>query len=137
MILSVGGRKEVIEWDEEAKQLGLRLMRLLSEGLGLSKNRLEEMSCIRRRLMVGQYYPHCPEPDKTVGITAHTDLETLTILLQDEKGGLQVNFQGEWVDVKPVHGALVISIGDTLQVNKSITNTKSYTTVAPRIIELN
>ncbi|KNA25001.1 hypothetical protein SOVF_010510 [Spinacia oleracea] len=108
-------REEVIEWDKEVKQLANRLMRLLSEGLGLNTNRLEEMSCIKRRLMVGQYYPYCPEPNKTVGITAHTDLETLTILLQDQIGGLQVNCHGKWVDVKPVHGALVISVGDTLQ----------------------
>lgn len=73
----------MIEWNTEVKQLAERLMALLSEGLGLSANRLKDMSCIERRLMVGQYYPYCPEPDKTVGITAHTDLETLTILLQD------------------------------------------------------
>ncbi|XP_021728713.1 1-aminocyclopropane-1-carboxylate oxidase homolog 4-like [Chenopodium quinoa] len=108
-------REEVIEWDKEVKQLAKRLMRLLSEGLGLITNKLLEMSCIERRLMVGQYYPHCPEPNKTVGITAHTDLETLTILLQDQCGGLQVNCHGKWIDVKPVQGALVVSIGDTLQ----------------------
>lgn len=108
-------REEVIEWNKEVELLAKRLMRLLSNGLGLSENRLIEISCIERRLMVGQYYPYCPEPNKTVGITAHTDLETLTILLQDQSGGLQVNCHGKWVDVKPVHGALVISIGDTLQ----------------------
>lgn len=111
----------MIEWDKEVKQLAERLMALLSEGLGLRENKLES-SCIRRALMVGQCYPYCPEPNKTVGITAHTDLETLTILLQDQKGGLQVNYHGRWIDVNPIQDALVISIGDTLQVFRSSNN---------------
>lgn len=74
--------------------------RLLCEGLGLSTNRLLKMSCIERRLMVGQYYPHCPEPNKTVGITADTDLETLKILLQDQCGGLQVYCHRKWIDTR-------------------------------------
>lgn len=115
-IVTVNIREEVIEWDKQVKQVGESLMELLGQGLGLSPNKFKEMGCIKRRLMVGQYYPYCPEPNKTVGIAAHTDLETLTILLQDQKGGLQVNCHGKWVDVKPLHGALVISIGDTLQV---------------------
>ncbi|OAY83023.1 1-aminocyclopropane-1-carboxylate oxidase [Ananas comosus] len=39
----------------------------------------------------------------------------LTVLLQDEIGGLQVLHQGRWVDVSPIPGALVVNIGDLLQ----------------------
>ncbi|XP_057761077.1 1-aminocyclopropane-1-carboxylate oxidase homolog 1-like [Arachis stenosperma] len=39
----------------------------------------------------------------------------LTILLQDHIGGLQVLWQNQWINVPPVHAALVVNIGDMLQ----------------------
>lgn len=89
---------------------------LLCEGLGLKTDMLTEKTFLEGRMMVGHYYPYCPQPDLTVGITSHTDPGPLTILLQDDKGGLQIKHGEEWVDVKPVPGALVINIGDILQV---------------------
>ncbi|KAF8040124.1 hypothetical protein BT93_B2371 [Corymbia citriodora subsp. variegata] len=68
------------------------------------------------RVMVGHYYPYCPQPDLTVGLTSHTDPGVITLLLQDQVGGLQVKHGDEWVDVAPVPGALVVNIGDILQI---------------------
>lgn len=110
-------REEVLKWDEEIRRLGEVLMELVSEGLGLSANRLREMTCVEGRAMVGHYYPYCPQPDLTVGLASHTDPGVLTVLHQDQMGGLQVKFGGTWVDVKPVPGALVVNVGDLLQVN--------------------
>lgn len=109
-------RNEVMEWDKEVKHLGEYLMGLLAEGLGLSANKLSGISYIGRRTMGGQYYPYFPEPSKTVGITSHADPGMLTVLLQDQVGGLQVKVNGKWIDLKPLHGALVINIGDLFQV---------------------
>lgn len=109
-------RAEVMEWDKEGKLLGEKLMELLSEGLGISADKLTGTAYLGRRVMVGQYYPYCPEPNKTVGITSHTDPGILTVLLQDQVGGLQVKYDGEWIDLKPVRGALVVNVGDLLQV---------------------
>ncbi|KAK9132270.1 hypothetical protein Scep_011798 [Stephania cephalantha] len=39
----------------------------------------------------------------------------ITILFQDQIGGLQVLHQGEWIDIIPMHGGLVVNIGDLLQ----------------------
>lgn len=122
-------RNEIIEWDREAKQLGETLLGLFSQGLGLKADELKEMSCSGGRIMVGHYYPYCPEPNKTVGIASHTDPGVLTVLLQDEVGGLQVKHEGQWVDVKPIHGAIVINVGDLLQI---ISNDK-YTSVEHRV----
>lgn len=93
-------------------------MGLLCEGLGVESGRLKEMNFSEGRVMVAHYYPYCPQPDLTVGITSHTDPGALTILLQGQVGGLQVKYGEEWVDVKPIPGALVINIGDIFQVNK-------------------
>ncbi|XP_038697201.1 1-aminocyclopropane-1-carboxylate oxidase homolog 1-like [Tripterygium wilfordii] len=123
-------RNEVLEWDKEVKQVGEMLMELLCEGLGLEKGKLKKMMFLEGRTIVCHYYPYCPQPDLTFGTTSHTDPAALTILLQDHIGGLQVKHNGEWVDVKPVPGALVINVGDILQI---LTNDE-YKSVEHRVL---
>ena len=38
----------------------------------------------------------------------------LTVVLQKQAWGLQVKHGKEWVEVKPMHGALLVNIGDLL-----------------------
>ncbi|KAF3432129.1 hypothetical protein FNV43_RR26868 [Rhamnella rubrinervis] len=123
-------RKEVVDWDREVKRLGEKLMGLLSEGLGLSTERLSEMTFLEGRLMAGHYYPYCPQPDLTVGLASHTDPGVLTVLIQDRTGGLQVKSGGAWVDVKPVPGAVVINVGDLFQ----IISNDEYKSVEHRVL---
>ncbi|CAN1828308.1 1-aminocyclopropane-1-carboxylate oxidase homolog 5 [Linum perenne] len=109
-------RSTVIEWNESTKRVGELVMELLCEGLGLDSEALKKKKFLESRTMVGAYYPYCPQPELTVGIAAHTDAGAVTLLLQDEVGGLQVLIGENWVDVVPVQGALVVNIGDLLQI---------------------
>ncbi|XP_043696032.1 1-aminocyclopropane-1-carboxylate oxidase homolog 4-like [Telopea speciosissima] len=109
-------RSELVEWDRQVQRLGETLMEILSEGLGLEGGRLKALSCTEGKTMVAHYYPFCPQPDLTLGTSSHTDPGVLTVLLQDQIGGLQVKHGEHWVNVQPVPGALVINIGDILQV---------------------
>ncbi|PIN01362.1 Deacetoxyvindoline 4-hydroxylase [Handroanthus impetiginosus] len=59
------------------------------------------MGCAEGVLMVGQYYPPCPEPELTYAISEHADSCFLTVLIQDQVGGLQVLHENQWVDVHP------------------------------------
>lgn len=123
-------RAAVGEWAKETEKLGYLLEEVLCEGLGLRPERLKEATYGEGRMMVGHYYPYCPQPDLTVGIKSHTDPGVLTVLLQDHIGGLQIRHGGGWVDVEPVACALVINIGDLLQ----IASNNVYKSVEHRVL---
>ncbi|GLU14728.1 hypothetical protein SLE2022_312810 [Rubroshorea leprosula] len=62
-------------------------------------------------------YLPCPEPEKVIGLTPHSDAVGLTILLQiNEVEGLQIKKDGKWVPIKPLPNAFIINIGDVLEV---------------------
>ena len=62
-----------------------------------------------------------------MGIGAHTDYGFLTILSQDDNGGLQVqNSDGDWVDAPPIPGTFVVNIGDLVQ---TLTNDRYLSTM--------
>ncbi|KAG2267358.1 hypothetical protein Bca52824_061913 [Brassica carinata] len=95
--------------------LGGLIFEILSEALVLRSEKLKSMDCMKGLLMLCHYYPPCPQPDLTFGTSKHSDNTFITMLLQDQIGGLQVLHQDCWVDVSPISGALVINIGDFLQ----------------------
>jgi isopenicillin N synthase-like dioxygenase len=100
-------------------KLGLDFFELLVEALGLNPSHLKDLDCVEGLLLVGHYYPSCPEPEWTLGGSNHTDGSFITIPLQDQKGGLQILRKNQWVNVPPVHGALVVNVRDLLQASLS------------------
>ena len=63
------------------------------------------------------YPPQDPQsPSDEYGSAPHTDFGAITLLAQDDVGGLSVRTpQGEWADVPPVPYAYVMNVGDMLQ----------------------
>ncbi|KAL5062192.1 hypothetical protein RYX36_023929 [Vicia faba] len=114
-------RDIIIEYSENIKKVGRILFELVSEALGLNSSYLENIDCAKGLFLLCHYSPPCPEPELTFSSSAHSDSSFLTVLLQDQIGGLQVFHENQWVDVTPIRGSLVVNLGDMMQL---ITNDK-------------
>lgn len=101
-------------YSEKLMGLSCKLLEVLSEAMGLERDSIRK-ACkeMAQRLLVN-YYPRCPQPDLAIGVKRHTDPGTITLLLQDQVGGLQVTKDGgeNWITVQPIEGAFVVNLGD-------------------------
>jgi isopenicillin N synthase-like dioxygenase len=60
------------------------------------------------------HYPPSQPSDEGWGVGEHTDYGLVTLLAQDDRGGLQVAAPEGWIDAPPIPGTLVCNIGDML-----------------------
>lgn len=106
------------EYSKYVREVADELFRSFSIGLGLKESAFRDAVGGEdvQYMMKINYYPPCPRPDLALGVPAHTDLSSLTILVPNEVPGLQVFQEDRWIDVQYIPNALVIHIGDQLQV---------------------
>jgi len=94
-----------------------RLLAWIAKSLGLRPTAFNDMFGEAVQAVRMNYYPPCSRPDLVLGLSPHSDGSALTVLQQDTRSiGLQILKDGVWLPVKPVPNALVINIGDTLEV---------------------
>ncbi|WVZ22919.1 hypothetical protein V8G54_001463 [Vigna mungo] len=88
------------EYIKEMEKLSFKLMELIAMSLGLEAKRFEEFFMKDQTSFIRlNHYPPCPYPHLALGVGRHKDAGALTILAQDEVGGLQVKRKAdqEWV----------------------------------------
>ncbi|KPJ80346.1 MAG: hypothetical protein AMJ58_08915 [Gammaproteobacteria bacterium SG8_30] len=103
------------------KALSLRLLSAIAVNLGVSPDELTwRFEGAHTSFLRLNYYPKHPlapaDDDRPFGVGEHTDSGALTLLLQDWQPGLEVCRDGEWHLVEPRADALVVNIGDMVQV---------------------
>ena len=106
------------EYTHDVVKLALKLMELIALSLGLPAQRFHEYFKDQTSNFRLNYYPPCPSPELALGVGRHRDIGALTVLAQDDVGGLEVKRRtdGEWVGVKPTPDAYIINVGDIIQV---------------------
>ncbi|XVF79352.1 hypothetical protein PTKIN_Ptkin14bG0214900 [Pterospermum kingtungense] len=122
-------------WPIEIRDVAFEFLRT---SIGMVRNLLEVLlgnfgvkpedpkidALIQKKMVNMNYYPTCPNPELTVGVGRHSDMGTLTVLLQDGIGGLYVKVEEnidigqeeEYIEIPPTPNALVINVGDMLQI---------------------
>jgi len=113
-------KKVVSDYMDNMNRLGQTLMRLTALGLGLEPTYFaDRYGDEPTRLFRIFNYPfqEIPLPEAEWGVQEHTDMGFLTILLQDENGGLEVRSRGsdKWISAPPIPGTFVVNIGDMLE----------------------
>ncbi|KAJ3676359.1 hypothetical protein LUZ60_003771 [Juncus effusus] len=107
------------EYNKELIKLCECVLKAMSVGLGLAPTHLQDSfggtdvgGCLRVN-----YYPKCPQPELTLGLSSHSDIGGMNILLADDRvTGLQVKRGSDWIMVQPVPDAFIINVGDQIQV---------------------
>jgi isopenicillin N synthase-like dioxygenase len=117
-----GFRETVLDYINSLTQLGHALMRGFALGLSLDENYFHDRYTADPLILFRIFnYPHqATRPPDTShsetlwGVGEHTDYGLLTILRQDDAGGLQVKSQSRWIDAPPIAGSFICNLGDML-----------------------
>lgn len=107
------------EYCDSMSRLSLGIMELLGESLGVGRAYFREFFGRDDSIVRLNYYPPCQKPDLTLGTGPHCDPTSLTLLHEDQVGGLQVFVDGKWWSIRPNPEAFVVNIGDTFMVRSS------------------
>jgi isopenicillin N synthase-like dioxygenase len=115
-----GFREAVLHYLDSLTTLGHALMSGLSLGLGLDEHYFRQQYCVEPLILFRIFnYPHASAAHggetAAWGVGEHTDYGLLTILRQDDTGGLQVKSRSRWIDAPPIQGSFLCNIGDMLE----------------------
>ena len=108
-------RPVVLEYQQAVTALAIRVLRAFAASLDQSEDVFEPIYTPEaHQLLKIIRYPGRSDEDRQ-GVGAHKDSGFVTVLLQDEQAGLQVQGQDGWIDAPPIEGTFVINIGEILE----------------------
>ncbi|PIA51992.1 hypothetical protein AQUCO_01000101v1 [Aquilegia coerulea] len=107
-----------LEYSKRTRHVARELLKGISESLGLEEcyidKAMELESCYQ--VLIANLYPPCPQPEIAMGLPPHSDHGLLTLLIQNQIGGLQVNHNGKWVNVHPLPNTYLVNTADHLEI---------------------
>ncbi|PCH40084.1 thymine dioxygenase [Wolfiporia cocos MD-104 SS10] len=116
-----GFKKACLEFYWSCYQIELNILRALALGLHLDEDYLVKYHATANNQLRLLHYPSVPvkqiERNEIARIGAHSDFGSMTLLMQDNAGGLEVedpHKPGEFKSATPVEGAIVVNAGDFL-----------------------
>lgn len=115
---SASFRQDILGFMEDAGRLGAQLLALIAEGLGQTPEYFEQFSSEApyHLLKLICYYPQ-PDGGVRPGVAPHCDWSLLTILLQDDTGGLEVLLPDKsWGGAPAIPNALFVNVGELLEI---------------------
>jgi len=110
-------RDAVSQFDAAIRELAMRLLPVFSLAVGEHRNFFRQYFQVPSTALRLIHYPPAPETRQAgvFGIHPHTDYGFITLLAQDDTGGLEIQtLDGGWMPAPPVLGTLVVNIGDIL-----------------------
>jgi len=113
----LGFQHQLQTYHDAVRALGLHISRLIALSLDMPFSHFDPtFECQKASLRLLKYPPQPPSAKfNQIGAGAHTDWGWITVLAQDEIGGLEVETaSGEWITVKPIPGAFVVNLGDLI-----------------------
>lgn len=106
----------ILRWQTEATAVLVRLLKMFALALGQPADAFEALHRDEPHLLTKLIrYPGREATSSDQGVGAHKDSDLLSLLLQDEVGGLQVQSGDGWIDATPIPGAFVVNIGELLE----------------------
>ncbi|QDX30448.1 isopenicillin N synthase family dioxygenase [Dickeya poaceiphila] len=107
----------LLEWQQTLTRISLRLLRAFAEMLGLPVTAFDALYGSKPNEHIKLIrYPGRSAAAGRQGVGAHKDSGFLTLLLQDQQAGLQVEVEPDhWVDAHPLPGSFVVNIGELLE----------------------
>lgn len=110
-----GLRETVLEYMNALITLGQHLMSGIALAIGIDEDYFLKRGTTDPLTLFRIFnYPPTSEEADLWGVGEHTDYGLLTILLQDEVGGLEVKTREGWIAAPPIKGSFVCNIGDML-----------------------
>jgi isopenicillin N synthase-like dioxygenase len=108
-------RPIVLSYLDALTSLGQAVLRGIALSLGLGAGYFAAAATADPTILfrIFSYPPSQPQAGNW-GVGEHTDYGLLTLLAQDDNGGLQVTAPQGWIDAPPITGTFVCNIGDML-----------------------
>ncbi|MFZ2031435.1 MAG: 2-oxoglutarate and iron-dependent oxygenase domain-containing protein [Vitreimonas sp.] len=103
----------VLRFMDEATLAAHKIMEGVALSLGLDAQYFRRTYTTRPTLLF-RIFEYPGNNAEGWGVGEHTDYGLLTLLPQDENGGLQVKTPNGWIEAPPIPGTIVCNIGDML-----------------------